>query len=244
MAACSSSADHKTVRVAAAADLARAFEEVGKAFQAKTGIEPLFTFGSSGMLAKQIENSAPFFLFAAANRQYAEDVAGSGHCDKTSISPYARGRLAIWTPEGIAAPAKLEDLADPRFTKIAIADPEHAPYGRAAQQALEKVGVWDKVKDRLVLGDNVQATLRFAQTKNADVAIVALSLAVVSDAGSSLQVPPELHAPLDQSLIVCGTGPEADAARRLVQFIGSTDGREIMTRYGFLLPNEQMSRKP
>jgi molybdate transport system substrate-binding protein len=244
LAACSSGTDHKQVRVAAAADLARAFEEVGRAFHAKTGIEPLFTFGSSGMLAKQIENSAPYYLFAAANLQYAEDVAAAGRCDKASITPYARGRLAVWTPDGVVAPKTFAELADPRFAKIAIADPEHAPYGKAAQQALEKAGLWDKVKDKLVLGDNVQATLRFAQTKNADAAIVALSLASVSDGGAALQVDPALHAPLDQSLIVCGTGEEAAAARQLVQFINSTDGREIMTRYGFLLPNEQMSRKP
>ena len=244
VAACSSGGHDKTVRVAAAADLAHAFEEVGKAFQAKTGIEPLFTFGSSGMLAKQIENSAPFFLFAAANREYADAAAASGHCDKASMAPYARGRIVVWTPAGVDAPKTLAELADPRFAKIALANPEHAPYGKAGQQALQKAGVWDRVADRLVLGDNVQATLRFAQTKNADAAIVALSLAVVSDGGQFLQIDPALHAPLEQSLVVCGTGEEADRARQLVQFIGSPDGREIMTRYGFLLPTERMSRKP
>ena len=243
--ACHAGGDNgKTVRVAAAADLARAFEELGKAFQARTGIEALFTFGSSGMLAKQIENSAPFYLFAAANREYADEAAHSGHCDAGSISPYARGRIVVWTPSGVAAPKTLAELADARFSKIAIANPEHAPYGQAAQQALEKAGVWEQVKDRIVPGDNVQSALRFAQTRNADAAIVALSLAVVSDGGAFLQIDSALHAPLEQSLVVCGTGAEADRARQLVQFIASPDGREIMTRYGFLLPNEQMSRRP
>lgn len=230
--------------MAAAADLAQAFEEVGKAFQARTGIEPLFTFGSSGMLAKQIEQSAPYFLFAAANRAYAEAAAASGHCDSGTMTSYALGRVVVWTPPGVAAPAKLADLADPRFSKIAIANPEHAPYGMAAQQALEKAGIWDTIKDRLVLGDNVQATLRFAQTRNADAAIVALSLAVVNDGGAFLQIDPAMHTPLDQNLVVCGTGTEADYARQLVAFIASPDGREIMTRYGFLLANEHISRKP
>ena len=232
------------MRVAAAADLAQAFEEVGKAFRAKTGIEPLFTFGSSGMLAKQIENSAPFYLFAAANRAYAEEAVASGRCDKTSMAAYARGRIVVWTPAGVVAPQTLAELADARFAKIAIANPDHAPYGKAAQEALQKAGVWDKVVDRLVLGDNVQSTRRFAQTKNADAAIIALSLAVVSDGGASLPIDPAMHAPLDQSLVVCGTGEEADRARQLEQFIGTADGREIMTRYGFLLPTERMSRKP
>lgn len=238
--ACSSGSG-KTVRVAAAADLARAFEEVGKAFQQKTGIEPLFTFGSSGTLAKQIENAAPFFLFASANRSFAEQAAKSGNCYPDTIAPYARGRIVVWTPPGIAPPKSLEELADPRFAKLAIANPEHAPYGKAAQQALTKAGLWDKVKDKLVIGDNIQATLSYAQTKNADAAIVALSLAVVNTGGGALEIDPAMYDPLDQVLIVCGSGEEVEAAKKLAAFINSADGREIMTRYGFLLPNEKMT---
>ncbi|MCX5744922.1 MAG: molybdate ABC transporter substrate-binding protein [Proteobacteria bacterium] len=139
----------------------------------------------------------------------------------------------------VAAPKHLADLADPRWKRIAIANPEHAPYGLAAKQALEKAGIWAQLDGRLVLGENVQAALQYAQTRNADVAIVALSLAVVNDGGEFLPIEPTMHEPLDQELVVCGTGEEADRARQLVAFIASPDGREIMTRYGFLLPGEQ-----
>ena len=135
---------------------------------------------------------------------------------------------------------QLTDLADPRFKRIAIANPDHAPYGRAAQQALEKAGIWDKLGDRVKLGENVQATMQFAKTGAVDAAIVALSLAVVTDGGAFLPIDQSQYDPLDQELVVCGNGEEADAAHQLAEFINSPEGREVMTRYGFLLPTEQM----
>jgi molybdate transport system substrate-binding protein len=229
-----------SIRVAAAADLTRAFEEVGNAFKSKTGITPIIDFGSSGMLAKQVAEGAPFSLFAAANREYVDQAVASGHCDGASIKQYARGRIVVWTPTGVAPPTKLDDLADPRFERIAIANPEHAPYGKAAKQALEHAGLWDKLQSRLVLGDNVQATMRYAQTRTVSVAIVALSLAVISDGGTFVPVDPTLYDPLEQSLVVCGNGEEAAEARQLAEFVMSGPGHEIMKRYGFLLPNEEL----
>ena len=242
VAGCSSKSNGRTVRVAAASDLARAFEEIGKEFTARTGITPEFNFGSSGLLAKQIEQGAPYFLFAAANREFADNVIKSGRCDGTSSRMYARGRLVVWTPSGVAAPTKLADLADPRFKRIAIANPEHAPYGTAAKQALEKAGVWPQVESRMVLAENVQATMLYARDHNAEAALVALSLAVVTDGGAFLPIDQSLHEPLDQQLVVCGNGEEADAARQLSEFINSREGREIMTRYGFLLPDEKLRK--
>ncbi|HEU0035969.1 MAG TPA: molybdate ABC transporter substrate-binding protein [Kofleriaceae bacterium] len=227
-----------TIRVAAASDLSKAFTEVGQKFQAKTKVEIQFDFGSSGLLAKQIEQGAPYALYAAANKSFAEQVAKSGKCDASTIQMYARGRVVVWTPDGVDKPASLADLADPRFKRIAIANPDHAPYGVAAKQALEKAGVWDQIKDRIVLGENVQATLQYARTKNADAALVALSLSIVTDGGSALPVDPSLHAPLDQALVVCGTGPGATAAKQFADYLASAEGREIMKRYGFLLPGE------
>jgi molybdate transport system substrate-binding protein len=242
VAACSSKSGHRSVRVAAAADLSRAFEELGKAFEAKTGITPIFDFGSSGLLAKQIENGAPYYLFAAASKSYVDEAVASGHCDATSARPYARGRIVVWCPSGVVAPTKLADLADPRFDKIAIANPDHAPYGMAAKQALEKTGLWPRVEGRIIMGENVQATMKYAQSSTVQAAIVALSLAVVTDGGAFLPIDGSLYDPLDQELVVCGNGEEADAARRLVEFINSPDGREVMTRYGFLLPSEQLKK--
>ena len=215
-----------------------AFEEVGKEFTARSKITPELAFGSSGLLAKQIEQGAPFYLFAAANKEFVAKVVASGRCDAGSVKTYGRGRIVVWARAGVAAPVRLADLADAaRYKKIAIANPEHAPYGVAAKQALEKSGLWEQVQPRIVLGDNIQTTMLYARNGNVDVAIVALSLAVVADGGAYLAIDPALHDPLDQQLVVCGRGEEADAARQLAEFIGSREGREIMTRYGFVVPS-------
>jgi molybdate transport system substrate-binding protein len=237
VAACSSKSSGRTVRIAAAADLARAFEEVGKTFEKKTGITPQFQFGSSGLLAKQIEEGAPIYLYAAANREYVDQVIAAGRCDAKSARSYARGKIVVWTPNGIAAPVKLEELAEPKYKKIAIANPDHAPYGRAAKQALENAGIWDAIQPKLVLAENVQATMQYARTGNVDAAIIALSLAVVSDGGSFLKIDDSQYEPLDQAMVVCGNGTEADAAHQFEDFLASPDGREVMTRYGFSLPD-------
>lgn len=227
----------KEVRIAAAADLARAFEEIGPAFEKATGIKAIVTPGSTGLLAKQIAEKAPFDLFAAANVSYVDEVVAAGACDASTQTLYARGRLVVWA-KGDGAPKTLAELADRRFKKIGIANPDHAPYGKAAKQALEQAGIWDQVKDRVTFGENVQVPMQWAKTGDVDAAIVALSLAVVADGGSSIPVDPELHDPIDQALVVCGTGPGAEAAKQFAAFVGSPDGREIMTRYGFLLPGE------
>lgn len=237
LAGCSSRKSDKVVRIAAASDLARAFEELGKEFQARTKIRPELTFGSSGLLSKQIAQGAPYYLFAAANAEFVTKVVESGRCDAKTVRTYGRGRVVVWTRKGVPAAATIEDLLEPRFQRIALANPDHAPYGLAGKQALEKLGLWAKLEPRIVLGENVQATMLYARDGNADAAIVALSLAVVSDGGAYLPIDPALHAPLDQQLVVCGTGAEADAARQFADFVMSKEGREVMTRYGFTLPD-------
>ena len=231
IAACSGKSGGKTVRVAAASDLARAFEEVKKEFEKKTGIEPIIDFNSSGLLAKQIEEGAPYFLFAAANKSYVDQVVAKGRCDGSTAQLYSRGHVVVWTKG--AAPRQLAELADSRFARIAIANPDHAPYGAAAKQVLENAKLWDALQSRLVIADSVQGAMTYAREGQADAAIVALSLAVVTDGGAYLKVEPALFAPLEQTLVVCGNGSESDAARQLAQFIMSNDGREIMSRYGF-----------
>lgn len=234
---CSAKPSGKKIRVAAAADLAKAFDEVGKEFTARTGIVAEINFGSSGLLAKQIEQGAPYALFAAANKQFTRQVIEAGRCDPASAQLYARGRIVVWTANGRVAPATLADLARPELERIAIANPEHAPYGVAAKQALQRAGVWPAIEDRIIFGENVLATMLYAKEGNADAAIVALSLAKVTEGGTLLEIDPALHEPLDQQLVVCGSGPEAESARQLAAFIASPDGRAIMTRYGFLLPD-------
>jgi molybdate transport system substrate-binding protein len=141
----------------------------------------------------------------------------------------------VWTPSGIAAPAKLEDLTHERFKRIAIANPDHAPYGAAAKQALESWGVV-AARGAVVLGDNVQSTMLYARDATR-AAVVALSLRW-SPTRAFLRIDPAMHAPLDQQLVVCGTGAEADAARQLADFISSREARGD-TRYGFVLPEAQ-----
>jgi molybdate transport system substrate-binding protein len=228
------------LRVAAAADLALAFRDIGAAYQKQYGQPVVFSFGSTGLLAKQISQGAPFDLFAAANSSFADDVIRDGACLADSKALYARGRIVLWARSG--APNSVRELADPRFVKIAIANPEHAPYGRAAMEALQQAGVWEAVRPRLVYGENVQQTLQFAETGNAEVAVVALSLAIVSG-GEYLEVPAELHRPIDQALVVCSRQPDAAAAaRRFSGFVNGESGRAIMRRYGFLLPGEGLAQ--
>jgi len=228
------------IKVAAAADLATAFKEVGDAFEKETGRPVKFTFGSTGLLSKQILEGAPFDVFAAANVSYVDEVVSGGYCDKSTQAMYARGRLAVWTKKGSDGPKTLADLKDTKFAKIAIANPEHAPYGKAAKEALQKEGVWDVVQSRIVFGENVQQTLQFAQTGNAEVAIVALSLAILSD-GDYFLIDEAKHTPLEQSLVVCNEGGHTDAGKEFTHFVNSEKGRAIMKKYGFLLPGETAS---
>jgi len=232
------------LRVAAAADLALAFKDVGAEFERTTGKHVEFSFGSTGLLAKQIEQGAPFDVFAAANIAFVDDVVQAGACDGGTKQLYAQGRIVLWSRDAATLPKGLEELRDAKYAKIAIANPEHAPYGRAAREALRRSGAWATAEPRAVYGENVQQTLMFAQTGNADVAVVALSLAVVSP-GSYVEIDASLHEPLEQALVVCkggGLGPKTNEARSFVEFVGSPPGRAIMRRYGFLLPGESAPR--
>ena len=238
-AACGHKKSPKEIHVAAAADLAFAFDEIGKAFEKKTGNHAVFTFGSTGLLAKQVKEGLPVDVFAAANVSYADEVVKDGACDGATKAMYARGRIVVWTPDRTSpAPKTLADLTDPRFQHIGIANPEHAPYGRAAQEALTSAGVWDAVKDRMVNGENVQQALQYAQSGNTEASIVALSLATVTQGGTYFLIDDTLHKPIDQALVVCSGGGNADVGKQFTAFVSSDEGRAIMRRYGFLLPGE------
>lgn len=222
--------------VAAASDLTGAFEEIAREFQSSTNTKVVFNFGSSGLLAKQIENGAPIDLFAAANVDYINQLEQKGAIIPNTKKLYARGRLIIWTPKD--NPIQIEKLADltrPEVKRIAIANPEHAPYGMAARQALERAGLWDSVKPKLVYGENIRQTLQYAQTGNVEVALVALSLSAQSD-GHWILVPNELHNPLDQALAVIKGAKNEAAARAFADFIVGERGQAIMKKYGFTKP--------
>ncbi len=235
--ACSTKTAPPKLRIAAASDLAHAFADMATQFQRRTGVAVEIEYGASGLLAKQIEQGAPFALYAAANRGYVDQVIQAGKCDAATAQSYARGRLVVWTRAGTAPPTTLAELADPRFRKIAIANPAHAPYGKAARQALEAAGVWSQIQDRIVLGENVQATMLYARDGNADVALVAHALAAMTPGGAALPIDPSLHAPLDQAMVVCGAGPTVEAAKQFEAFVASPEGRAVMSRHGFAPPS-------
>jgi molybdate transport system substrate-binding protein len=223
--------------VSAAADLQPAFSEIGPAFERETNTHVSFNFGSTGQLAQQIAQGAPVDVFAAADRSYVDDLVKRGSILQDSVQVYARGMLTLWTRAD--SPLRLQsvyDLLRPEVNRIAIANPEHAPYGAAARQALQKAGIWDAVQPKLVLGESVAQTKQFAETRNVDAAIVALSQSVTSPGHWNL-IPQELYAPLDQALgVVKGTRNE-QAARAFIKFISSPTGRAVMIRYGFAIPD-------
>jgi molybdate transport system substrate-binding protein len=226
--------------VAAAADLAPAFEELGREFEQATGTMVTFSFGSTGTLAKQIENGAPVDLFAAANVEFVEQLERQGLIVSDTKALYARGRITIWTrADSVLKIERIEDLAQPEVARIAIANPEHAPYGRAAREALESAGIWKAVEPKLVYGENVRQTMQYAETGNADAAITALSLSVLSKGRWAL-IPEELHKPLDQALAVIKGARRELEARRFAEFINGALGRLTMRKYGFILPGEGM----
>ncbi|HEX6043358.1 MAG TPA: molybdate ABC transporter substrate-binding protein [Pyrinomonadaceae bacterium] len=219
--------------VAAAADLTPAFEEIGRAFESEHKTKVVFVFGSTGLLTRQIENGAPFDAFAAANVSYIDQLEQKGLIVPGTKRVYARGRIAIWTTAN--SPLKIEkiqDLLRTDVTRIAIANPDHAPYGQAAREAFERAGIWDAVKPKLVYGDNIRQTLQYAETGNVEAAIVALSLCVQSN-GRWVLIPEELHQPIDQGMgVIKGTKNEP-AARAFSEFVNSEKGREILKKYGF-----------
>lgn len=226
------------VRVAAAADLTLAFQEIAKNFEKLTGSKVDFSFGSTGTLAQQIENGAPFDVFAAANIKFVDELKNQGLIIPETQLLYAQGRIGIAIKAKSSLQVKeLKDLLKPEIKKIAIANPEHAPYGMAAKQALEKAGLWEKVKDKLVYGKNIQDTLTLINTGNADTGIIALSIAKKDEINFCL-IKADMHKPLNQSMAVIARTKQEQLARKFIEYVNSPEGRKIMKKYGFVLPGE------
>jgi len=222
--------------VAAASDLTPVFEEIGRQFESVHKTKVVFVFGSTGLLTKQIENGAPVDLFAAANVSYIDQLEQKGLIVPGTKQIYARGRITLWTPaDSNLRLAGIEDLARPEVQRIAIANPDHAPYGLAARQALESAGIWDRVQRKLVYGDNIRQALQYAETGNVDVAIVALSLSTQSRGRWTL-IPEELHKPIDQAFGIIKGARNEQTAREFAAFLNVPQGRAVMQKYGFVFP--------
>jgi molybdate transport system substrate-binding protein len=221
------------VAVAAASDLITAFSDIGERLQREKVVKAVFSFGSSGLLAKQIEAGAPFDIFAAASEAYVNRLQNERLILPESQQIFAQGRLVIWQQSDAAVKIEaLEQLILPDIRRIAIANPEHAPYGLAAREALESAGLWQKVQSKTIFGENVLQTLQFAQTGNVDAAIVARSLASRTG-GRFVLVNPKYHSPINQTICILRRTQQKAASQRFVEYLHSSEARAILESYGF-----------
>jgi len=236
-------AQQQEIRIAAAADLKFAMGELTEKFEKQSGTKVKVTYGSSGNLFSQMQNGAPFDLFFSADIEYPKKLQAAGLAEPGTLYGYAVGRIAIWTP----ADAKVDvskhgwkTLLDASVKKIAIANPEHAPYGRAAVAALQNAGIYEFVKSKLVYGENISQAAQFVQSGNAQAGIVAMSLAVspAMHDGKRWEVPAKMHPPIDQGAIVLKDAKNKEAARVFLEFVNSAAGRTILSKYGFEFPEK------
>jgi molybdate transport system substrate-binding protein len=239
------SSPEREVRVAAAADLKFAFDDLASEFQGKNpALKVTATYGSSGNFYAQLSNKAPFDLFLSADIDYPRKLIDGGLALKESLFVYAVGRIVVWVPNGSRLDVNklgMSAVADPSVKKLAIANPKHAPYGRAAEAALKKTGVYDAVKDRLVLGENIAQTAQFVESGSADVGIIALSLALapnLRNKGLYWPVPLDTYPQMEQAGVITTWAKNTEAARALRDFMARKEGQVILKRYGFMLPGE------
>lgn len=228
-----------TLTVSAAADLNYVFPEIGKFWEQETGNQVAFNLGSTGQLAQQIERGAPVDLFAAANKKFVEDLDKKGLVLSDTKALYGVGRITLWQKQGSALEIRdIKDLTKPAIKRVAIANPDHAPYGVAARESLQSVGIWEELQPKLVFGENIKQTQQYAETGNVEVAIAALSISV-NKPGKWTLIPSELHKPLEQMLAVPKSAPHPEVAKQFAAFINGEKGRPLMQKYGFVLPGEE-----
>lgn len=236
-------AQGKEIRIAAAADLKFAMGVLSEKFEQQTGTRVNVTYGSSGNFFSQLQNGAPFDLFFSADIEYPRKLESAGLTEPGTLYEYAVGRIVIWA----AADSKVDfaklgwqALLDTSVEKIAIANPEHTPYGRAAVAALQKAGIYESVKAKLVYGENISQAAQFVQSGNAQAGILAKSLAVppAMQDGKRWEIPAEMHPPLEQGAVILKDAKNKDAARAFLEFVKSESGRGTLAKYGFELPEK------
>lgn len=230
------------VTVAAAADLKFAMDEVVAAYKLVTPGDSIdVIYGSSGKFHTQIQQGAPYDLFFSADIAFPRELLKAGFA-ASEVKPYAVGRIVLWSSSLDATKITLSNLTDPKITRIAIANPKHAPYGKRAEEALRAAGVWDKVESKLVFGENISQTAQFALTGNAQVAIVALSLALnqeLASRGGFALISEKLHQPLEQGYVITKRAANNPGAKRFADFMSSGTARAVLVKYGFVLPDER-----
>ena len=242
---CSLSALADQITIAAASDLKFAMDEIVTRFkQANTNDQVEVVYGSSGKFNTQIRQGAPYDLYFSADISLPRSLAADGLAG-SSVKTYAFGRIVLWSAVMDAGKLTLANLTDPAITRIAIANPEHAPYGQRAVEALKASGLWDKVQPKLVYGENIAQTAQFVQTGNAQVGIIALSLAInpeLATAGKYTLIPDSLHAPLEQGYVITQRAKDNALAKRFADYMETKPARVIMRQYGFTLPGDPAAR--
>lgn len=232
-----------SLTIAAASDLKFAMDEVVRAFaRAQPKHQVNVVYGSSGKFLAQIQQAAPFDMFFSADIAYPQALVQAGLA-ASDVQPYAVGRLVIWSASMDASKMTLNALLDPHIKRIAIANPQHAPYGKRAQEALQAAGIWTQVQHKLVYGENIAATAQYVQTGNAQVGLIALSLAlspVLAQQGGHALVDARLHEPLEQGFVITQRAAANPAARSFAAFMASPAARSIMNRHGFVLPQKKV----
>jgi molybdate transport system substrate-binding protein len=235
------SAMPRALTIAAASDLQAALSEVAARFERDAKATVTVSFGSSGNFFAQIQNGAPYDVYMSADVDYPRQLVASGHADGSSLYQYATGRIVLWTRKnsGIDLARGLKGLVDPRVKRIAIANPKFAPYGRAAEAALRHDKVYDAVSGKLVLGDNISQTAQLVDSGNADVGIVAHSLALgpaMRASGTYVEIPATAHPPIDQAAVIISASKNTALAREFLAYLKRRDVVEHLQRFGFALP--------
>ena len=232
------------ITVAVAADLSSALPEIAAKYKSRTGQDIKLTFGSSGTLTTQISNGAPFDVFFSADEEYPKQLIDKNLAEKDSLYRYAVGRLVLWASND--SPLNLSKLGimallDPSVKRIAIANPEHAPYGRAAEAALRHYALYEQVSSRLVLGENVSQAAQFVESGNAKAGLIALSHALapaMKAKGQYWIVPLDSYPTLNQAAVVLSRSKQKDAARKFLEFVQGPEATSLLKDYGFSLPPE------
>lgn len=227
--------------VAAASDLQSVFPEIAARFQKDTGHGVKLIFGSSGNFFAQIQNGAPFDVFFSADIDYPRKLEAAGLTEPGTLYSYAMGKIVLWVPNSskLDLTHGLQALLDPSVKKIAIANPQHAPYGRAAEAAMRYAEIYDQVSGKLVLGENISQTASFVASGGAEAGILALSLALspsMKERGSYVEVPASEYPAIEQAAVVLKSSPQKELARQLLAYLKTPAIQELMRSYGFAAP--------
>jgi molybdate transport system substrate-binding protein len=222
----------ESLNVAAAANLNDVFKEIAAAFTKETGVGVTLSFGGTAQLTQQIENGAPFDIFAAADRRHIDQLRDKGLIVPGSDAVYARGSIVLWCPATKATVNKIQDLTQPSVRFIAIAKPELAPYGQAAVEALRVLHLWDAVEKKVVYAENITAAKQYAATGNADCGFVAKSL-VARESDQGMPVDEKLYRPIDQALAIMKSTNKPAEARRFAAFVTGPKGTAILAKFGY-----------